>query len=149
MLINGILYNSEAWQGIDEKDIILLEKFDEALLCGILTAHPKIPLEALYLETKSVPIRFIIASRRIMYLHTILQKDETEMVKKAYEVQKINPSTGDFIEIVKQDCEKIGLDLSDEEISQISKQQFRKIVKSKILKAAFLFLKTLQKNTQK
>ena len=149
MLINGILYNSEAWQGLDEKDIILLEKFDEALLCGILTAHPKIPLEALYLETKSVPIRFIIASRRIMYLHTILQKDETEMVKKAYEVQKINPSTGDFIEIVKQDCEKIGLDLSDEEISQISKQQFRKIVKSKILKAAFLFLKTLQKNTQK
>ena len=149
MLINGILYNSEAWQGIDEKDMILLEKVDEALLRGILTAHPKIPLEALYLETKSVPIRFIIASRRIMYLHTILQKDETEMVKKFYEVQKINPSTGDFIEIVKQDCEKIGLDLSDEEISQISKQQFRKIVKSKILKAAFLFLKTLQKTHSK
>ena len=51
-----------------------------------------------------------------MYLHTILQKDETEMVKMFYEVQKINPSTGDFIEIVKQDCEKIGLDLSDEEM---------------------------------
>ena len=75
--------------------------------------------------------------------------DETEMVKKVYEVHKINPSTGDFKEIVKQDCEKIGLDLSDEEISQISKQQFRIIVKSKILKAAFLFLKTLQKKTLK
>ena len=66
MLLNGILYNSEAWQGVETKDIILLEKVDEALLRGILGAHPKIPLEALYLETKSLPIRFIVASRRIL-----------------------------------------------------------------------------------
>ena len=74
MLINGILFNSEAWHGVEKKDINMLEKVDEALLRGVLSAHPKIPIEALYLETKSVPIRFIIASRRIMYLHTILQR---------------------------------------------------------------------------
>ena len=149
MLVNGILYNSEAWQGIEEKDIILLEKIDEALLRGILKAHPKIPLEALYLETKSVPIRFIVASRRLMYLHTILQKDETEMVKKVYEAQKTNPSPGDFIEIVRKDCENISLDLSEKEIYQISKQKFRIIVKSKILNAAFSFLKNLQEKHSK
>ena len=75
LFINGILYNSEAWQGINEKDVLILEKVDEALLRGILTAHPKIPIEALFLETKSIPIRYILASHRIMYLHTILQKD--------------------------------------------------------------------------
>ena len=48
MLLNGILYNSEAWHGISEKDISVLEKVDEALLRGILSAHPKIPLEALF-----------------------------------------------------------------------------------------------------
>ena len=53
MLINGILFNSEAWQGPETKHIILLEKVDEALLRGILGAHPKIPLETLYLETRS------------------------------------------------------------------------------------------------
>ena len=52
MLLNGILFNSEAWQGPDTKNIIMLEKVDEALLRGILGAHPKIPLEALYLETR-------------------------------------------------------------------------------------------------
>ena len=62
MLINGIMNNSEAWQGIQEKDVSLLEKVDESLLRGVLSAHPKIPIEALYLETKSVPIRFILAS---------------------------------------------------------------------------------------
>ena len=91
MLINGILFNSEAWHGVDKKDIVMLEKMDEALIRGILSAHPKIPIEALYLETKSVPIRFIIASRRIMYLHTILKKEENEMVRQTYEAQKIQP----------------------------------------------------------
>ena len=84
-----------------------------------------------------------------MYLHTILQKDETEMVKKVYEAQKTNPSPGDFIEIVRKDCENISLDLSEKEIYQISKQKFRIIVKSKILNAAFSFLKNLQEKHSK
>ena len=32
MLLNGILFNSEAWQGPETKDILVLEKVDEALL---------------------------------------------------------------------------------------------------------------------
>ena len=64
MLINGILYNSEAWHNVNDKDVNILEKVDEALLRGLLQAHPKIPLEALYLETKCIPIRYILASRR-------------------------------------------------------------------------------------
>ena len=117
MLLNGILFNSEAWQGIDEKDIILLEKVDEALLRGILSAHPKIPLEALFLETKSIPIRYIVASRRIMYLHTILQKDENEMVRRIYEAQKVKPSSGDYLELVKDDIATIDLNMTENEIA--------------------------------
>ena len=76
MFLNGILFNSEAWHSITINDVLLLEKVDEALLRGLLTAHSKIPLEALFLETKSVPIRFTLSSRRLMYLHSILQKEE-------------------------------------------------------------------------
>ena len=32
MLLNGMLCNLEAWHGISEKDISLLEKVDEVLL---------------------------------------------------------------------------------------------------------------------
>ena len=149
MLVNGILYNSEAWHGINGKDLILLEKVDEALLRGILSAHPKIPVEALYLETKSIPIRFVVASRRILYLHTILQKSESEMVKRVYEAQKEDPSPGDFIELVRQDCEAIKLGLSDQEISSVTKHKFKNIVKSKISDAAFEYLQTMQKEHSK
>ena len=149
MLISGILFNSEAWHGIEEKDIAILEKVDEALLRGILSAHPKIPLEALYLETQSLPIRFIMASRRIMFLFNILQKDETEIVRRIYEAQKNDPSPGDFIHLVKSDCERIGLDVSDNQISKMQKHQFRKLVKSKTSNAAFKYLKNMQQGHSK
>ena len=149
MLLNGILFNSEAWHGVDKKDIVLLEKVDEALIRGILEAHPKIPLEALFLETKSIPIRFIVASRRIMYLHTILQRDESEMIRRIYETQKMQPSPGDFIELVKEDCATIGLDMSDNEIAKIQKQRFKSIVKSKVINAAFIYLQKLQQSHSK
>ena len=88
MLLNGTLFNSEAWHSVSIKDILLLEKVDEALLRGILQSHSKIPLEALFLETNSVPIRFILSSRRLMYVHCILQKDEEELVKKVLMLKK-------------------------------------------------------------
>ena len=149
MFVNVILYNSEAWQGIKDKDLFVFEKADEALLRGILGAHPKIPIEALYLETKSTPIRYIIASRRIMYLHAILKKDETEMLRRVYEAQTNDPSPGDFTELVKQDRDLINLNLSDSEISRIPKQRFRNLVKSKISNATFRYLHQMKEGHSK
>ena len=116
MFLNGVLFNSEAWHSVTTTDIAILEKVDEALLRGILLAHSKIPLEALYLETKSIPIRYILTSRRLMYLQNILHKENGELVKKIYETQKDNPSPGDFCELIIADKQQIGLTMTDQEI---------------------------------
>ena len=84
-----------------------------------------------------------------MYLHNILQKDPKEMVRRVFEAQKTDTSPGDFIELVMEDCESIELNMSENEIERMTKQRFKKIVKSKVLKAAFKFLKTLQQNHSK
>ena len=64
----------------------------------------------------AIPILFIVSSRRLMFLHNILQKDDNEIVKKVYNVQKTNTSTGDFFELVNNDKLSIGLELSDEKL---------------------------------
>ena len=87
MLLNGTLFNSEAWQGISQAEIDMLEKVDEDLMRGLLQAHSKIPTEALFLETGTIPIRYILKSRRLSYLHTILSKDSEELIKDVYEAQ--------------------------------------------------------------
>ena len=100
MLINGILFNSEAWHGVTLAHIAKLEAIDEALLRGILKAHTKTPKEFLYLETGALPIKWIIAQRRINYMNHILQRDENELVKKVFLAQRNNPVQGDFVKLV-------------------------------------------------
>ena len=108
---------------------------------GLLGAHPKIPLEALCLETKSVPIRFIVASRRILYLHTILQRNSSEMLPRIYQAQKSNPSPGDFVNLVQNDLEILGLSISESEMKQTTKLRLKKMIKEKVENAAFEYLK--------
>ena len=73
MLLNGMLYNSEVWHSISENEIMMLEMVDEYLLRSMVKGHSKTPLEFLYLEAGAIPIRFIISSRRLNYLHTLLK----------------------------------------------------------------------------
>ena len=122
---------------------------DEALLRGLMGAHSKIPLEALFLETSSIPVHYVVSSRRLMYLHSILQRSPDELVRKVFEAQRADPSPGDFCKLVDEDKDEIGLDISDAEIKTMSKAKFKKIVKAKIRQSAFLYLESLKQQHSK
>ena len=53
---------------------------------------------------------------------------------------------GDFVKLVNNDCENIGLNMEVNEIKCVTKQMFKNIVKTKVQKATFEYLMTL-KNT--
>ena len=105
MLINGMLFNSEAWHDVKEAELKSLESVDEHLLRSLVKAHSKTPLEFLYLETGAAPIRFLISSRRMIYLQTIVKRSDNEVTKKIYQAQKDDPVKGEYIELVKADFE--------------------------------------------
>ena len=84
-----------------------------------------------------------------MYLHTILQRSPDEMVRKVYDVQKVDTSPGDFYELVEEDKEMLGLNLTDLEIGSMNKAKFKKIVKSHVNQAAFCYLKSLKEGHSK
>ena len=149
LFLNCILFNSEAWQGITNADIQMLEKVDEDLLRGLLKAHSKIPTEVLYLETGSIPIRFVLKSRRISYLQTILKRDTEELIKEIYDVQKNDPIKGDFYDLVMEDIRSIKLKITEEEITKMKKQKFKSIVKEHVRISAMEHLKQLQQNHSK
>ena len=76
MLLNGILYNGEAWHDISDDDNKVLEIIDEHLLRSLVRAQSKTPLEFLYMETGSTPIRHIVSCKRLQYLQKILKRPE-------------------------------------------------------------------------
>ena len=95
MLINELLFNSEAWHSVTQQDILSFEILYESLLRCLLGAHSKTPLEMLYLESGARTIRFVLASRRL---------------------------PGDFIKLVEEDSNRLGvpLDMSFVENSTVN-----------------------------
>ena len=136
MLVNGILFNSEGWHGVTEEDIRTLEKVDEALLRSMLQCHAKVPLEFLYLETGSISIRHILSSRRIKFLRTILKREDEELTKRIYREQERNPTTGDFVELVKDDFATKEMKYDENFITMSSGPIFKHTVKTQVEKAA-------------
>ena len=53
-------------------------------------AHSKTPLECLHLETGTVLIRFILASRRANYPHNTLSQPKDELIRRVYKAQNRN-----------------------------------------------------------
>ena len=72
MFINGILTNSEVWYAIKNEEIQRLQEADEYLLRKLLKAHSKTAKECLYLETGTIPIKYVVMSRRLNYFYHII-----------------------------------------------------------------------------
>ena len=72
-------------------EIRKLEIVDEHLLRSLVHGQSKLPLEFLYLEAGAITIRFLISSRRLMYLQTILKRDNDELVKIIFNAHKSDP----------------------------------------------------------
>ena len=71
------------------------------------------------------------------------------MIKKVYDELKKDSRKGDFIDLVIQDMEDIGIDLSEEEIESLSKLEWKKCVKDKVNSAAFEFLTNINSTKTK
>ena len=105
-----------------------------------MIGHAKLLVPALYLENGQVPIRYILACRRLLYLQTILQREPDELVHKVYLAQKANSTQGDFCQFVEYDRQLLNCCLTDEQISKTSKYDFRLLVKNKAKEQAFITL---------
>ena len=132
-----------------------IELVDNQLLRKLLKAHSKMSIPFLHLETGTLPLKFIIASRRINYLHNIISRDKNDLISRIFEAQSKSPLDGDFVNLIKKDFDLINEPFNKSFLLSMTKTKFKKWVKSKIAKAAFKYLmkenesKSKTKNIQK
>jgi hypothetical protein len=62
------------------------------------------------------------------------------MIRQVYEALKSDSRKGDFVYLVQKDIEDIKIDLSEEEIKNTSKYEWKKYVKEKVTEAALEYL---------
>ena len=76
LFINSILLNSEVWYNITKSNIGELEKLDNILLKKIFEVASSSPTVIAHLELGTLPILFILKTRKLMFLQYVLKENE-------------------------------------------------------------------------
>ena len=137
IFINGTLTNMETWPKCSEARLNKLENIEQNFMRKILKAHSKTPIEALYLELGIIPLRYNLMTRRILYLHEIMNRDDDELTKKVVLAQKDSSYKGDFYPQALENM--VALGISDNQLSE-SKEKLRTDLTKKVNAAAYKFL---------
>ena len=72
------------------------------------------PKESFYLETASIPIRFVKIERRMLFLCNKLHKNQSELVKQVFKAQRMFKRWNNM--------ENCNINLTEEEISKMKKK---------------------------
>ena len=88
MLVNGILFRTEALSNISQSNINLLEECDKKLMRKLFEAKQGTPIKAFYFETSAWPFCYIILGRHLMYYWFNLRKNEKDLVKFVFNAQR-------------------------------------------------------------
>ena len=148
LLLSSILLNSEAWVNLSDKDVRSLEQTDENLLGKILGCDSNTSNVFKYLELGVCPIRFEIMKRKILFLQYILKQDKEAMIFKVLQATKENQIKNDFVQTCEKYLKNLKINMDFKEIGDMTTGMFKKLVKSKTIKAAFEYL-IEKKNDQK
>lgn len=136
-LINGILTNAEIWYSLGNSEIESLEKIDRMFLIQVFSVPQSISTESLYLELGVIPIKIILMSRRISYLHYLARLEKSEMLYKVFLAQWKYPVKGDWTMEVRQNMSEFGIIMTLDELRSKSKLSFKRLLKQKTKEYAF------------
>jgi hypothetical protein len=100
----------------------------------------------LYLEMGCVPFKYIVARRRLNFLHYILNEDDSSLIHQVLKSQSEQPVKDDWYLSVVKDLEEFQLDMNFEEIKQLSSFSFHTIVQKSACKKALLDLTKIKMN---
>ena len=140
MFLSVLLGNCEVWPLVTKNDIKRLESCDNQFLSQIMGVSSKGSYILMMLEGALIPIRYIIITRRLNYLHSILKSENSSMNKQVMIKQVENPSRQDWISQVYSNLNEFQINLSLDEIEKLSKYKFKKIVRNACLKTTFNYL---------
>ena len=140
ILRGSILYASETYYNLTEKNLRNIERIEENFLKKILNTSKGCPISQLYLETGQWPAQFQIIKLRMLFLKSILDENHQSMVANFFKLQLQQPIQGDWVSTCKKNLKEMNIGLTWKEIKMMSKESFHKMLKIKISKISLKYL---------
>ena len=145
LLRSSILYGTEIMSHITEKEMRAIEQMEEDQMRKLFNTDRSCPLHIMYLESGLVPARYLIMGNRAIFLQYILQEAEDSNLLQMLNAQIKYPIKNDWNNEVKSALAQLKINISFEEIKNMKKFEFKKMVKKHIQNVAFSELVAKQK----
>ena len=149
LLISGTIFNSDIWYNLTDREIKEIGSLDSIFFSRLFGSAKTTSKESFYLETGELDIETEIKSRRILYLHNLLNRPQGQLIVTFLHSQILNPSKGDWIYQVTEDLRDFDLPMDLQYYENISKCKAKKIIKSKARIYAFNKFTSRQKSLSK
>ena len=149
LFLSSLLLNSEAWVNYSDKDVRILEQCDEILLTRILDCDSNTSNALKYLDLGILPVRHLIMKRKLAFLQYILKEDKKSMIYQVFKATLDNPLKNDFVATCQKYLKCLDINLSFDDIENMSKISFKKVLKEKTTIAAFSYLEGQKVNQKK
>ena len=144
MLRSSILYASETYHNLKEKELREIERIEEQFMRKLLNTSKGCPITQLYLTLGQIPARFAIIRIRLTFLKYILNEDQESMIFKVLHLQLANPTNGDWASTCIENLKQLEISQTFEEIKCMKIQLFMKMLNSRIEKVALHYLTSRQ-----
>ena len=137
MLISVLTSNLEVAFNLSAADIKVLDDVDTTLLRTALNVSSKSSRCLMFLELGILPVQYVIQKKRLGYLHHLLTAGVQSLAKQVFDKQTENGSNGTWVNLIVKDLANLKLNLSFDQISNLSKQRFKALVRNACMELCF------------
>ena len=132
--------SSETYYNLKENEVRQLERIEEGFMRQVLKTTKGCPISQMYLEFGQIPARFSIIKLRLLFLKYILNQDQNSMLFKFLDLQFKQSTRGDWGSTCLRDLKDLNINLTLDEIKDMTKTKFKTIIKTKIEQTALIYL---------
>ena len=131
ILMPKVLYACETWTNLTKMQINSLEKLQKDAVTIINSLPQSMPYDGIVFECGLLPMEFRVKEKRLIYFHKILNMSESRLTKIVYEEQKRLNFPNCWYKEVTSDLKMIDINLKECQIRDLTKEQWKQIVREK------------------
>ena len=132
VFIAVVVYNAQAWSNVNDKQLTALRTIQLKFIKRIFFVPSSTSNTLSYLETGTLPIDNVIHIKQLVFLHHILTLPIDDPVQINYHEQSKFLYEPNWVNEVCDIRKKYMIDENEEEISNMSKNQWKQLVKRRV-----------------
>ena len=137
VFLQAVLFNSRAWSNIRKGEMEILQVAQLKFLKRTMKVPASASNTGVFLELGILPIRHEINRRQFSFLHHVLNLAPGDPVLTMYNQQQLLPYEINWANTIKSTAELYGIELVEQNVSQMPKERWMKVVDMKVRQTAF------------